>query len=440
MINNERNIELLAPAGGMDQLRTAINFGADAVYLAGKSFGMRAKAQNFSKDELNEAIAFAHKNNVKAYVTCNVLIHEGKLDQLKDHIREISEAHADAIIVGDLAAMSIAKEVAPELEIHISTQASVANSTAAIEYAKLGARRIILAREMSLTEIKKMRDALDEAGYKDTPDNPNALSLEAFVHGAMCMSISGRCLISSYLTGRSANEGLCTQPCRWGYSLTEENRPGQNFDISEDEFGTYIMNSKDMNMLAHLDEIAQAGISSIKIEGRNKKALYVATTVSAYRHCLDALRKGADEYQKALNMWAPEMNNVSHRPYSTGFYFGQAEQTPNYDGYEQNCVHAADVLDCQTHSTFFGLKKFYVLKLKCRNHFEEGETLDALIPGKDINRITIENLKWYPDEKSGGKEVKVANRASNIYSCTCDYPLLAGTLLRSKTYLRTSRT
>lgn len=429
-MSESREIELLAPAGGPDQLRAAINFGADAVYLAAEHFGMRAKAENFKTSELKENIKYAHDNNVKVYVTCNILMHDSDIQNLKTFIKQLSEAEADAVIVGDLGAMAVVKEVAPNLDIHISTQASVANTEAAIQYAKLGAKRIILAREMSLEQIKTLRKNLDDAGYADTPENPNSLALEAFVHGAMCMSVSGRCLISSYLTGRSANKGLCTQPCRWGYKLLEEKRNGQEFEIGEDGFGTFIMNSKDLNMLPHVDDLKNAGLSSIKIEGRNKKALYVATVVNAYRHVLDG---------DSPEQWTRELENVSHRPYSTGFYFGEAQQSPDYDGYEQNCVHVGDILDCENRSTFFGLHRFYLYKVLCRNHFEEGENIEALVPGGNITSLNVENLKWYPNDKSGGKAELIANRAKEIYSFTSNIPLPPGTLLRSKTFLRTSR-
>ncbi|MDO5427049.1 MAG: U32 family peptidase [Coriobacteriia bacterium] len=408
-MKNYSKIELLAPAGGPDQLRAAVNFGADAVYLAAEHFGMRAKAENFTKKTLAEGIKFAHDHNVKVYVTCNILMHDEDVKALRKFVAQLAEAEADAVIVGDLGAMATVKELAPALDIHVSTQASVANTSAAIEYAKLGAKRIILAREMSLAEIAKLRKNLDAAGYKK-------LDLEAFVHGAMCMSVSGRCLISSYLTGRSANKGLCTQPCRWGYKLIEEKRPGQDFEIGEDGFGTYIMNSKDMNMLAHIGDLKKAGLTSLKIEGRNKKALYVATVVNAYRHVLN----GEDPEK-----WAPELEKVSHRPYSTGFYFGQAEQSPDYDGYEQDAVHVGDVLDDG--------------KILCRNHFEEGETIEALIPGGDVQKIKVSGLTWFPDAKSGGKATDVANRATEIYAFATSENLPAGTLLRSKTFLRTSR-
>lgn len=435
---SNKNIELLAPAGGLEQLHAAINFGANAVYLSGEHFGMRAKATNFYSDEIIEAVKFAHKNNVKVYVTCNILMHDNDIEELKNYFKFLADADVDAFIVGDLGALSVAKDVAPNVDIHISTQASVANAQAAVEYAKLGARRIILAREMSLSQIREMRKTLDDAGYADVPDNPNALALEAFVHGAMCMSISGRCLISSYLTGRSANKGLCTQPCRWGYNLEEEKRPGQKFQIGEDDFGTYIMNSKDMNMLSYLDQLCSAGLSSLKIEGRNKKALYVATVVNAYRHVLDNV-DSEEAFTRVVEKWSLELNNVSHRPYSTGFYFGEAQQSPDYDGYEQECVHVGDVLGTEERSTFFGLKRFCLIEVLCRNRFEEGQYIEALIPGGDIVSLRVENLKWYPNDKSEGKEAKVANRAKETYSFTSNIPLPAGTLLRSKTYLRTSR-
>lgn len=369
-MSKTNEIELLAPAGGMDQLKCAVNFGANAVYMAGKAFGMRAKASNFDYDEIAQAVEYAHKNNVSVYVTCNVLMHEDNLESLKDHFIKLDQAGVDAFIVGDLGAMSIGKQVAPNVDIHISTQASVANSAAAIEYVKLGAKRIILAREMSLEDIKKMRKNLNAKGYE-------SVELEAFVHGAMCMSVSGRCLISSYLTGRSANKGLCTQPCRWSYTLNEEKRPGQNFEMTEDQSGTYIMNSMDMNMIEHLDDLKEAGLTSIKIEGRNKKALYVATVINAYRHVLDG-----DDKEK----WAAELDNVSHRPYSTGFYYGAAKQSPDYDGYEQNCVHCADVVDFKNGDT----SRTY---LKCRNRFEVDQELQAIVPGGAIITFKITDLK-----------------------------------------------
>lgn len=384
-------LELLAPAGGTDQLHAAVRFGADAVYLATNKFGMRARATNFSLDELMLAVKYAHSHNVKVYVTANILMHERDIKELPVYFQTLAKIGVDAFIIGDMGAAAIAQRVAPDVALHVSTQASVANSEAIKAWKSLGASRIVLAREMSLEEIK----ALD-----------TDIELECFVHGAMCMSISGRCLISSYLTGRSANKGFCTQPCRWGYSLMEEKRPGQEFSIEEDNYGTYIMNSKDMNMLEYLDDLDC--VSSIKIEGRNKKSLYVATVVNAYRHVLDG---------EPASKWAPELDKVSHRPYSTGFFYGDAEQSPDYDGYEQQCVHVGDVLDD-------GL-------ILCRNHFEEGETLEALIPGEDVREVKVQNLRLK------NKFIPVANVAKELYEI--DHQLPKGSLLRSKKFLRTSR-
>lgn len=435
----KNKIEILAPAGGKDQLDAAVNFGADAVYLACQKFGMRAKAANFHLEELGKVADFAHTNGVKVYVTCNVLMHDSDINLLPEYFMYLEKAGVDAVILADMGAMSVVKEVAPSLDIHVSTQASVANTRSAIEWAKLGAKRIVLAREMSLKQIKEMRQALDNAGYQDKKDNPNALALEAFVHGAMCMSVSGRCLISSYLTGRSANKGLCTQPCRWGYHLEEEKRPGQKFDINEDDFGTYIMNSKDLNMLSFVDKLAEAGVSSLKIEGRNKKALYVATVVNAYRHVLDSLYGedlSSSEFDKITGKWQQELVNVSHRPYSTGFYFGEAEQSQDYDGYEQNAVHVADVLECRECA---GDSAYYVIKVLCRNRFENGEVLEALCPKEEPFDCKIESLRWVKENNKLGVFVDVANRAKEIYTFTTKHNVPSGSYLRSKTFLRTSR-
>ena len=339
-------MELLAPAGGMEQLRAAVQFGADAVYLAADRFGMRARAANFRLDEIPAAVAFAHDHGVKVHVTCNILMHPDDIDELPAFFRALDTAGVDAFIIGDLGAFAVAGEVAPRVERHVSTQASVANAAAARVWHSLGASRVVCAREMSLADIARLRQ-----------DAPPDLEIEAFAHGAMCMAVSGRCLISSYLTGRSGNKGHCTQPCRWSYQLgtaafeefappeaptgfllEEEKRPGEFFPIEEDDRGTFIMNAKDMNMLAHLRELARAGVDSIKIEGRNKKAFYVASVVGAYRRVLDG------EPPAAV---ADELLAVSHRPYGTGFYFSEAEQAPAYDGYEQETMHVADVAACR---------------------------------------------------------------------------------------------
>lgn len=416
-------MELLAPAGGMEQLRAAVAFGADAVYLAAERFGMRARAANFRMDEIPAAVAFAHDHGVKVHVTCNILMHPDDIDGLPPFFRALDAAGVDAFIIGDVGAFAVAGEVAPRVERHVSTQASVANATAARVWHSLGASRVVCAREMSLADIARLRQ-----------DAPPDLEIEAFAHGAMCMAVSGRCLISSYLTGRSGNKGHCTQPCRWSYQLDaaspaatrpdepaggdlgrpspasvvelpqsenaigiqgglksaptefaagrpveflleEEKRPGEFFPIEEDDRGTFIMNAKDLNMLAHLQALADAGVDSIKIEGRNKKAFYVATVVGAYRRVLDG--EPPDEV-------ADELLAVSHRPYGTGFYFSEAEQAPAYDGYEQETMHIADVVAGDPHHLY----------LLCRNRFAEGDELEVLAPHESSRRLIVRDLHW----------------------------------------------
>ena len=385
-------MELLAPAGGIEQLRAAVRFGADAVYLASDRFGMRARAANFALKDIPAAVEIAHAAGVKVHVTANILMEQGDLTALPDYFRALDAAGVDAFIIGDLGAAAIARRVAPRVALHVSTQASVANSEAARVWHSLGASRVVCAREMSLDDIARMRE-----------DMPADMEIEAFAHGAMCMAVSGRCLISSYLTGRSGNRGHCTQPCRWSYTLEEEKRPGEHFPIEEDGRGTFIMNAKDMNMLAHLDALRAAGVDSIKIEGRNKKAFYVASVVNAYRQVLDGA-PAAD--------FAAELEAVSHRPYGTGFFFGEAEQAPNYDGYEQQAMHVADVVasDAGTRT----------IVARCRNRFEEGEELEILSPRVPISRVVVRNLTWLPDSTESDPDpapvpVPVANRSCGIY-------------------------
>lgn len=377
-------MELLAPAGGMEQLRAAVAFGADAVYLAAERFGMRARAANFRMDEIPAAVVFAHEHGVKVHVTCNILMHPDDIDGLPAFFRALDAAGVDAFIIGDLGAFAVAGEVSPRVERHVSTQASVANAAAARVWHSLGASRVVCAREMSLADIARLRQ-----------EAPPDLEIEAFAHGAMCMAVSGRCLISSYLTGRSGNKGHCTQPCRWSYQLEEGKRPGEFFPIEEDDRGTFIMNAKDMNMLAHLRELARAGVDSIKIEGRNKKAFYVATVVGAYRRVLDG------EPPEAV---ADELLAVSHRPYGTGFYFSEAEQATAYDGYEQETMHVADVVASSLrHPERNAQREVEVegfpddpqyLYLLCRNRFAEGDELEALVPHETSRRLIVRDLHW----------------------------------------------
>ena len=375
-------MELLAPAGGMEQLRAAVAFGADAVYLAAERFGMRARAANFRMDEIPAAVAFAHDHGVKVHVTCNILMHPDDIDGLPPFFRALDAAGVDAFIIGDVGAFAVAGEVAPRVERHVSTQASVANATAARVWHSLGASRVVCAREMSLADIARLRQ-----------DAPPDLEIEAFAHGAMCMAVSGRCLISSYLTGRSGNKGHCTQPCRWSYQLEEEKRPGEFFPIEEDDRGTFIMNAKDLNMLAHLQALADAGVDSIKIEGRNKKAFYVATVVGAYRRALDG---------EPPEVVADELLAVSHRPYGTGFYFSEVEQATAYDGYEQETMHVADVVASSPRHPERSVQREVegfpddpqYLYLLCRNRFAEGDELETLVPHEPSRRLIVRDLHW----------------------------------------------
>lgn len=407
-------MELLAPAGGMDQLKAAVRFGADAVYLAAERFGMRARATNFLLEGIPEAVAFAHGQGVKVHVACNVLMHDEDIDALPAYLQALEQAGVDALIIGDLGAATLARQHAPSVALHVSTQASVANAAAARAWHSLGASRIVCAREMSLDQIARLRDA-----------SPPDLELEAFAHGAMCMAVSGRCLISSFLTGRSGNQGHCTQPCRWNYTLEEEKRPGQHFPIEQDDRGTLIMNACDLNMLEHLDAMAKAGVDAIKIEGRNKKAFYVASVVAAYRRVLD----GEDPA-----VVAPELYDVSHRPYGTGFYFGQPEQATDYDGYEQECLHAADVLGSDDGFA----------TVRCRNRFAEGDSLELLAPHQPVCKVTVRSLCWLPDPTEAdpapvAQPVAVANRAAERYRFRVEEPLPEGAFLRMRQHRRSSR-
>lgn len=456
-------MELLAPAGGFSQLEAAIKFGADAVYLAADRFGMRARATNFSLSDIPRAVEIAHAAGVSVHVTCNILMSDSDLETLPEYLRALDAAGVDALIISDLGALRLARQYAPHCEYHVSTQASVSNVQAALAWYEMGARRVVCAREMSLAEIAALKAAL-----------PADMKVETFAHGSMCMAVSGRCLISSYLTGRSGNRGHCTQPCRWMYTLEEEKRPGQHFPIEEDETGTFIMNAQDMNMLAHVREMEAAGIDSIKIEGRNKKAFYVATIVNAYRQVLD----GADPAD-----FEEELDTVSHRPYSTGFFFGPAHQSVETDGYEQTCLHVADIVSCEPAggadvvatnvaggeapvgvgaavglagtSAAAGVAAGtagaspsesaagkWLITAVCHNRFAEGDALEALVPHIPPVHVTVSRLTWISENAAGEPmpvSVEVANRAMARYTFLSDAPLEPGGFLRLREHRVTSR-
>ena len=376
----------------VDALRAAVRFGANAVYLGGPMLQLRAGNTGFTLEGVREACEYAHARNVRVYVAANAFTFPEEIPDMAEYAKRLKDAGADAMIVSDLGAIRAIKRACPDMEVHVSTQANCTNHESANIYYELGASRVVCAREMSLDDIARMREEM-----------PADMEIEAFAHGAMCMAVSGRCLISSYLTGRSGNRGHCTQPCRWSYTLEEEKRPGEHFPIEEDGRGTFIMNAKDMNMLAHLDALRAAGVDSIKIEGRNKKAFYVASVVNAYRQVLDG-SPAAD--------FAAELEAVSHRPYGTGFFFGEAEQAPNYDGYEQQAMHVADVVSADPATR--------TIVACCRNRFAEGDELEILSPRVPITRVVVRNLTWLPDPTESDPDpapvpVPVANRSCGIY-------------------------
>ena len=401
-------LELLAPAGDLERLRTALRFGADAVYVGGPQMQLRAGSVGFSMDDLAEAVREAHALNRRLYVTVNAFASNSEIDALGDYARALKALGADAVIVSDLGAIAAIRRAAPDLDVHVSTQANCLNYAAAQVYADLGATRVVLGREMSLTEIAELR-----------AKTPASLELEAFVHGAMCMAYSGRCMISAYLSGRSANRGACAQSCRWTYHLMEEKRPGQFFPVEEDDRGTTILSSLDLCCIDFLDRIAAAGVTSFKIEGRMKSPYYVATVVNAYRKRLDALKAGtADDMQLAL--LRRELNAASHRPYSSGFYFGELKHhAPDEGAYLQDC-------------TFVGVVRERLsggrILFECRNRIREGDRVEILSPDSLGLSFVAGNIR-----SESGLPEPAAARPSEIYSMDCGCPAAPGDLLRMRT-------
>ncbi|MDY3984235.1 peptidase U32 family protein [Dysosmobacter sp.] len=356
MRDKRKTPELLAPAGDMERLKMAVLYGADAVYLAGTDFGMRAFAGNFSPKELPKAVAFAHDRGVRVHCTINTMPRNDEVSRLPEHLERLQDAGVDALIVADMGAFTLAGKYAPRCERHISTQASICNYETARAWHDLGASRVILARELGLEEIRTIRDK-----------TPADLEIEAFVHGAMCVSYSGRCLLSNYMTGRDSSRGACAQPCRYQYALMEEKRPGEYFPIEEDGQGTYILNSRDMCMIDHLEDLMDTGLSSLKIEGRAKSAYYAAIVTGAYRHCLDDAAAG----RPADPVWRAEVEHVSHRPYSTGFYYGPPGQYYANSRYIREWQVVALVTDCDSEGN---------ATLSLRNKFRTGDTVELVGP------------------------------------------------------------
>lgn len=363
-----KKIELLSPAGDWEQLKMSVLYGADAVYLAGSDFGMRSFAGNFSPEELPKAVDFAHSHSVKVHVTVNTMPRNDEAARLPAYLEQLDAAGADALILADLGAFQLAGKYAPHCQRHVSTQQSVANYACAQAWYDLGASRVVLARELSLEEISEIRQ-------KVSPE----LELETFGHGAMCVSYSGRCVLSNYMTGRDSNRGQCAQPCRYRYALVEEKRPGEYFPLYEDESGSYILNSRDMCMIDHLKELSDAGVDCIKLEGRAKSSYYAAIVTGAYRHCIDDMAKGVP----VDPIWRDEVEHISHRVYSTGFYFGQPGQYVQDSRYIRQWQICAMVEQCDENG---------VALCTLRNKFREGEPLEVVGPDTRPFPITPQNM------------------------------------------------
>ncbi len=407
MKQNEKRPELLAPVGDIERLKAAIRFGADAVYLGGTMFGMRSAPENFDSEQLEEAVACAHTAGVNVYLTVNVLPRNRELNLLPQFLDHAAQCGVDAFIISDLGVLDYAKRYAPQTEIHISTQAGIVNFAAAEAFYRLGAKRAVLARELSLEEIRTIRKNI-----------PSDMELECFVHGAMCVSFSGRCLLSNYLVGRDSNRGDCAQPCRWNYSLVEEKRPGQFFPIEDRDGGTFILNAKDLCMIDHLPELIDAGIDSFKIEGRAKSEYYVAVITNAYRQAIDGYLAAPSPTYRPAQWILDEVQKVSYRDYCTGFFFGDPKDDANISfrgGYNR----VWDVMAIVDHSEN---GRVYCTQ---RNRFFTGDTLEVLLPGQAPFSVTAQDLR-----NEAGDMIDATNHPMMAFSFACERPLLKDAILR----------
>lgn len=404
-------IELLSPAGNFEKLKTAIYYGADAVYFAGKKYGLRAFSDNFDLDELKTSVEYCHEHNVKAYITLNIIAHDADFDGLEEYVKYLYSIGVDAVIVADVGIINFIRKTVPNLEIHVSTQANITNKYSAKFFTDMGVKRIVLARELTLTEIKAIRDFI-----------PQYVEIEAFVHGAMCISYSGRCLLSNYLAGRNANCGACVQACRWEYTITERSRQNEQYPIEQDERGTYILNSKDLNMLSYIDQLHKAGVTSFKIEGRMKSPYYVATVTNAYRRAIDELYKDPDNYvpNKVLEL---ELLKASHRKYTTGFNFKDKFKE------ESECLESSYPI--QSHEFVAIVKqdtKDGFAQIEQRNRFVVGDELEILSPSDNFNKIlTITEIQ---DEER--QPITDAKNVQQTLFIKTNFDLKAGDILRRK--------
>ena len=405
-----RRPELLIPASSLEVLKIAVIYGADAVYIGGEAFGLRAKAKNFSMEEIREGIAFAHAHDVKVYITANILAHNGDLDGVREYFAELREIKPDALIISDPGVYMIAKEVCPEIERHISTQANNTNyGTYRFRYEQ-GAKRVVSARELSLAEIKEIRANI-----------PDDLEIETFIHGAMCISYSGRCLLSNYFTGRDANQGACTHPCRWKYAVVEEKRPGEYLPVYENERGTYIFNSKDLCMIEHIPELMESGIDSFKIEGRMKTALYVATVARTYRRAIDDYKQSPELYREHMAWYQEQISNCTYRQFTTGFFFGKpSDEAQIYD----NNTYVKEY-------TYLGIvgerNEEGLYRIEQRNKFSVGESIEVMKPDGANITVTVQRIV---DEE--GNDMESAPHPKQVLYIDLGQPLAMYDILRRK--------
>lgn len=397
-------MELLAPAGGPEQAQVALHFGADALYLSGKRWGMRAGARNFDDEELAEVVDLSHRAGARVHVAANVVIRDDELSELSRWFSLLGDIGVDAAIVADLGALALLREHAPQVEAHLSTQASVTNARSADTYARLGVRRIVLAREMTLTQIAELRRGCT-----------HELELEVFAHGSMCMAYSGRCLLSASLVGpeRSASRGACTQPCRWSWSLVEQRDPSLSLDLDQDGHGSYLLSSNDLCLIEHLDELRDAGVDAIKLEGRAKGSYYVGCVTNAYRHVLDG---------DAVEPWREELDLVSHRPYSTGFLFGSPTQNPGRVDYARERMMVAVVRGCTCR------QDSWRVTVTCRNKAPEGSVLQVLAPRQPVRTLPLTGLTVL-DPDGGSQDARDLARNGALYQLDAPFPLAPGDLL-----------
>lgn len=400
--------ELLAPGGSLEKLKTAIDYGADAVYIGGEAFSLRAAAENFSSEDMLEGIEYAHKRGKKVYLTANIIPHNSDIEQFEDFVKEIRPLGFDAVLIADLGLFDMMRSLAPEIPVHVSTQANNVNYRSAQMWHRLGAKRVVLAREMSFKEIEEIR-----------AKTPADLELEAFVHGAMCISYSGRCLLSNYMTSRDSNMGACSHPCRWNYSLVEEKRPGQYMDVFENERGTFIFNSKDLCMIEHIPELVKSGITSFKIEGRVKTSYYVATVVGAYRREIDRYFENPEGYTFNPDEYA-ELCKVSHRPYTTGFYYHKPDenlQVYTTSSYIRDYELIGIALDYD--------KETGVATVAQRNRFFKGDEIEIMQPMKPCFMQTVDYM-----ENEEGEPIDVAPHPEQIVKMPVKEPVVKGAMLR----------